>query len=123
MTRLITIEDFTDVYVKLRQRGARFLLSKLSLDRKRRSVSAFDASLEHTSNWWEIPLVKERWNRMITGDAHMTFEEYTIDRYLSQMTPPLRVLSPGAGIANMSWLWLTIPSLERSFASTSIRET
>ena len=97
MTRLITIEDFTDVYVKLRQRGARFLLSKLSLDRKRRSVSAFDASLEHTSNWWEIPLVKERWNRMITGDAHMTFEEYTIDRYLSQMAPPLRVLSPGSG--------------------------
>ena len=94
MTRLITIEDFTDVYVKLRQRGARFLLSKLSLDRKRRSVSAFDASLEHTSNWWEIPLVKERWNRMITGDAHMTFEEYTIDRYLSQMAAPLRVLSP-----------------------------
>ena len=123
MTRLITIEDFTDVYVKLRQRGARFLLSKLSLDRKRRSVSAFDASLEHTSNWWEIPLVKERWNRMITGDAHMTFEEYTIDRYLSQMAVPLRVLSPGRGIANMSWLWLTIPSLGRSFASTSIRAT
>ena len=97
MTRLITIEDFTDVYVKLRQRGARFLLSKLSLDRKRRSVSAFDASLEHTSNWWEIPLVKERWNRMITGDAHMTFEEYTIDRYLSQMAALLRVLSPGSG--------------------------
>ena len=97
MTRLITIEDFTDVYVKLRQRGARFLLSKLSLDRKRRSVSAFDASLEHTSNWWEIPLVKERWNRMITGDAHMTFEEYTIDQYLSQMAAPLRVLSPGSG--------------------------
>ena len=123
MTRLITIEDFTDVYVKLRQRGARFLLSKLSLDRKRRSVSAFDASLEHTSNWWEIPLVKERWNRMITGDAHMTIEEYTIDRYLSQMAAPLRCSRPGRGIANMSWLWLTIPSLERSFASTSIRAT
>ena len=123
MTRLITIEDFTDVYVKLRQRGARFLLSKLSLDRKRRSVSAFDASLEHTSNWWEIPLVKERWNRMITGDAHMTFEEYTIDRYLSQMAAPLWCSRPGRGIANMSWLWLTIPSLGRSFASTSIRAT
>ena len=122
MTRLITIEDFTDVYVKLRQRGARFLLSKLSLDRKRRSVSAFDASLEHTSNWWEIPLVKERWNRMITGDAHVTFEEYTIDTS-HRWRRRYGCSRPGRGIANMSWLWLTIPSLGRSFASTSIRAT
>lgn len=109
MTRLITIEDFTDVYVKLRQRGARFLLSKLSLSRKQRSVSAFDASLGKTSNWWEIPLVKERWNRMITGDAHMTFEEHTINQYLSQMAPPLRVLSPGAGYCQHELAMATNP--------------
>jgi conserved domain protein len=109
MSRLITIEDFTDVYVKLRQRGARFLLSKLSLDRKQRSVSAFDVSLENTSNWWEIPLVKERWNRLITGDAHTTFEQYAIDRYLRFMTTPLRVLSPGSGYCQHELAMATNP--------------
>lgn len=97
MKRWITWEDLIDVYVKLHQRGIRFLLSKLTFNSTKKSISAFDASLGGTSNWWEIPLIKERWNRMITGDSQIDFKSYFINKYLSGAQSPLRVLSLGSG--------------------------
>lgn len=96
MIRLITIDDFIDVYVKLHQRGIRFLLSKFFTRSESRSISAFDHSIEGTSNWWEIPMVKERWNSLVTGDSSTDFERYFVERYVSPSSR-VRALSLGCG--------------------------
>ena len=121
MKRWITWEDLIDVYVKLHQRGIRFLLSKLTFNSTKKSISAFDASLGGTSNWWEIPLIKERWNRMITGDSQIDFKSYFINKYLSGAQSPLRVLSLGSGYCQHE-LVLAFCSLFREIVCLDINQ-
>ena len=96
MIRLVTIDDFIDVYVKLHQRGIRFLLSKFFTRAESRAISAFDQSFEGTSNWWEIPMVKERWNSLVTGNPSTDFDDYFIEKYASPSSR-VRALSLGCG--------------------------
>lgn len=65
MKRIITLDDIIDVYAKLIQRGVSFITSKLSLNTIKRTKSAFNELNIESSNWWNIPKVKERWNFLI----------------------------------------------------------
>lgn len=76
--RLFTWEDIRDVYIKINQRGYEFILSKLTFSKEERTKSSFNDTNISNSNWWIIPLVKERWNFLITGDPKLTYEELPI---------------------------------------------
>lgn len=96
MGRFITTDDFTDTWSKLRQRGARFLLSKLSPKSSNRTISAFNEWDIEGSNWWMIPQVQQRWNEKITGDSQTDLADYLVQRYL-QPAGSGRLLSVGSG--------------------------
>lgn len=80
--KLITIDDFIDIYSKSKQRGIDYLLSKLTFNQMSRTKSAFNQQKIIHSNWWIVPMVRKRWNSLISGDENQTYEEYMMTKIL-----------------------------------------
>ncbi|MBU4537541.1 MAG: class I SAM-dependent methyltransferase [Weeksellaceae bacterium] len=97
--RIITTEDFKDIYIKINQRGLPFVLSKLNLNASKRTQSAFNESDLQTSNFWIIPDVRKRWNKLITGDEKQLYEDYLTKNYFKDKTN-LKLLSLGSGVCS-----------------------
>lgn len=93
---LITRDDFIETYCKIRQRGVDFFLSKFTSNKQKRTKGAFNTAQINTSNWWDIPAVKRRWNKFISGDAHVNYREYLMQHYFKDVTD-LKLLSLGSG--------------------------
>ncbi len=94
--RLITLDDFIETYCKIKQRGSSFIFSKFTFREINRTKSAFDTIREKTSNWWDIPEVKQRWNLMVSGDKNKNFKSYFVENYFADKSG-LKVLSLGSG--------------------------
>lgn len=110
--RLITSDDIIDVLAKGKQRGLSFLLSKLTLDKLNRTKSAFDESAIKHSNWWIIPEVKERWNKLITGNQKVTYETFMMNGYFKNKKN-LRLLSIGSGSCSHELELASYPNFEK----------
>jgi ubiquinone/menaquinone biosynthesis C-methylase UbiE len=94
--RIITTDDLIETYAKLVQRGSGFLGSKFRIRGISRTLSAFDNSAEIASSWWQVPAVRRRWNRMISGDEDSPYEDHVRRQYLKG-SGDLRMLSLGSG--------------------------
>ena len=87
MKRLITSDDFIELYSKLQQRGSTYLLSKLNPSATKRTQSTFGESSFQHANWWIIPKVRRRWNKLVTGNADQIYEDYVVEKYLAGNIP------------------------------------
>ncbi len=96
--RVVTIEDVRDVYVKIYQRGFQFIISKLTLSDHKRTKSSFNTIHIGSSNWWIIPLVKQRWNFLITGNSNIAYEDYISKKYNNGQVA--KMISIGSGICS-----------------------
>jgi len=94
--RIITFDDIIDTYSRFIQRGSSFLFAKFSLDKNKRTRSAFDETAIHASNWWMIPMIKQRWNKLISGDESVHYEQYLIEKVWKDKKN-LKLLSLGSG--------------------------
>lgn len=94
--RLITSDDFRDIFIKGKQRGIQFLLTKMNLNKLARTKSTFNQKDIPDSNWWIIPKVIARWNEKICGNPDCSYEEYVVRKYLNQSNN-LTMLSLGSG--------------------------
>lgn len=97
--KLISLEDIRDVYLKVAQRGFAFALSKFSLSDSHRTKSSFNEVDIESSNWWIIPEVKFRWNELITGSKHVTYEEYMSQTFFRNHKN-VRMVSIGSGVCS-----------------------
>ena len=79
--RLITLDDFIDTYFKIKQRGKQFFFSKFTLNREKRTKSAFNDSSFISSNFWSIPMVNERWNFLISGNKNKNYLDFLKDNF------------------------------------------
>ncbi len=96
---IISFEDIRDLYVKAMQRGNSFIFSKFSVSNVKRTQSSFNATHINSSNWWIIPKMRRRWNRMITGSENKTYEEY-ISEEIFQNGRPVKMVSIGSGVCS-----------------------
>jgi len=94
--RLITLDDIIDTYSRISQRGSQFVLSKFTFSDTQRTKSAFNETAIHSSNWWMIPKVKERWNIKISGDKELNYKQFLIEQFF-QDKKYIRLLSLGSG--------------------------
>ena len=94
-TTYISVGDFLDVYHKIREKGLRYLMSKVKLLPTARIESKWD-SYASTSDFWLIPAIQHSWNKMISGHPEMEYEEYVAQKYLSNKRN-LKLLSIGCG--------------------------
>lgn len=96
MKRIITLDDFIETYTKLNQRGLNFISSKFNFNKIERAKTAFNHLNSKSANWWIIPEVKERWNVLISGNANVGIEAFTVNRFLKDKKG-LTLLSLGSG--------------------------
>lgn len=113
--RLITIEDFRDIYLKTIQRGTSFLFKKLRFSAAERTKSSFNDSTLEVAYWHQLPQVRERWNYFITGSKDTIYEKYLTHKYLKN--EKIRILSIGSGVCSHE---LTIAQLNPNSEITCI---
>jgi ubiquinone/menaquinone biosynthesis C-methylase UbiE len=94
--RIITWDDFIEVYTKTKQRGFSFFISKLNINSVERTRSAFNESNINSANWSIIPKLKERWNTIITGSPKIEYQTFVVERFLKNSNN-LKLLSIGSG--------------------------
>ena len=80
--KLITWDDIIETYAKFNE--------------VKRAKTAFNHKEIQSSNWWIIPMVKERWNNMITGNKNQEFVDFTVNTFLKDKQN-LKMLSLGSG--------------------------
>ena len=97
--RIITREDLSDIYIKFHQRGLPFLLSKINSNAFQRTKSAFNDSTLESSSFWIIPAVTKRWNKLITGNEDMLYEEYLTNIYFKNKEK-IKILALGTGVCS-----------------------
>ena len=96
MKRLITFDDVIETYTKLHQRGFGFIYSKLNTNEVERAKTAFNHVDIQSANWWIIPKVRARWNKLTTGNENIGSEQFTVEKFLNDRTN-LTMLSLGSG--------------------------
>jgi SAM-dependent methyltransferase len=82
----------------------RALLGRLPLAGRGRVAAAWAHTESAARNWWDIPLVVARWNRMVSGDPTQTPRRYVAGKYLRGRTG-LRGLSLGCGDGSKELEW------------------
>lgn len=96
---LITRGDFSDTWLKIKQRGSRYIFSKFNPFSKSRVTNTFNNANIESSDWWIIPEVRLRWNQLITGKPDTNYETYFTEKYLAGRKD-LVLFSAGCGEGN-----------------------
>jgi len=121
MARIITKEDFIDIYTKFNQRGLNFIMSKFTFNNNARTVSAFDTERDSTSHWWHVPYIQKRWNLLISGKETIDPKSYLVNR-LAQEKKQFNVLSLGTGNCYNELFYASFPEIFRSITCVDITE-
>lgn len=96
MKTYISIGDFVDIIYKIQIKGWDFFQKKLQLSAAARTTSTWDIEKLPPTNWWIIPAIRRKWNENITGDAHLSYDEYISNHYLKNKHQ-LKMLVPACG--------------------------
>ena len=98
MKKLISLGDFVDVYNKLTNSDLTKIFSRLipSSSKKRVTKSWDSATGSVNTNWWSVPYIQKRWNKLITENDDTEYPEYLVNKYFLGRKN-LVLLSPGCG--------------------------
>lgn len=96
MNTFISIGDFIDIYFKFLLNGRRFFTNRLKLNDISRIKNAWQQNPIPSPHWWSIQQIRERWNKIITGNSTTEYPEFVVKKYL-QNKNNLRLISPGCG--------------------------
>ncbi|MGB4847094.1 MAG: class I SAM-dependent methyltransferase [Saprospiraceae bacterium] len=91
----ISVGDLIDLFYKLKQKGFSELLSKFHFSDQTRTIVKWNSTAS-TSDFWEIPEVRSRWNEKCTGNDKLEYEDYVVSKYFSK-SEGLKMLSVGCG--------------------------
>lgn len=101
---LINLHDFVVLAERLYVLGPKKILAKLGRSRQVRVAATWEQAENPWSNWWDIPAVERRWNRLITGSEGTTPTDYVAARYLNSLGL-LRAVSLGCGTGGRELAW------------------
>jgi ubiquinone/menaquinone biosynthesis C-methylase UbiE len=93
---LISVSDFIDLWYKFKERGTAYAAKKLVSTSKQRIQSTWEDDDLPSSNWWQVELVRKRWNYLITGHENVIYPDYVVNKYLANKTG-INMLSIGCG--------------------------
>jgi 2-polyprenyl-3-methyl-5-hydroxy-6-metoxy-1,4-benzoquinol methylase len=100
----ITYSDIIELREKMRSSRLGFFLNKLNINSYRRSAAHWNEKTIPPANWWNIPRVRERWNKKITGDPFTNYVDYLVNTYIAGSTYK-RMLSIGCGTGTQELLF------------------
>ncbi len=92
----ISAGDFVDSWHFLSQKGFYPLLRRFQPLAKDRVIETWKCIDREASDWWIIPDVRQRWNKMISGDPSKIFQDHILNTFFAGKKG-LKVLSIGSG--------------------------
>lgn len=101
---LVNRHDLANLWRKIRGGQAGALLRRLGLSPQQKVQRSWAHTGGQPTNWWDIPAVNERWNRLISGDPHTDYQQYVTQRYLAERDA-LTALSLGCGTGHRELRW------------------
>ncbi|MBI3512251.1 MAG: class I SAM-dependent methyltransferase [Bacteroidetes bacterium] len=93
---LVSQGDFIDLWFELRRRGWKRTFAQLHPSAEERVLQNFSCIDRGSVDWWTIPAVRRRWNKMICGNEEMNYQEYVCEKYF-EGKKNLRMISVGCG--------------------------
>lgn len=93
---LVNIHDIPLLIEKIRQGRFRKILSRIVSRKGDWTFKTWDHLEYAPKNWWDVPDVMRRWNRMISGNPDVDYFSYFMDRFYGGKSS-LRALSLGCG--------------------------
>lgn len=104
---LINGHDLLFLLHKLRQGQARRVAARLLGGRRRRVEMSWAKTEVPPTNWWDIPEVRQRWNRLISGDGDVDFCQHVARTHLAGRRDLLALsLGCGTGVCEERWAGL-----------------
>ena len=80
------------------------ITSRMMLAKKERVKAAWAHTCNAPKNWWDIPSVRTRWNRLISGDPQVDYYQFISQKYLANRNS-LCALSLGCGTGHKELRW------------------
>jgi SAM-dependent methyltransferase len=108
----INIHDLGRLKDKICHGEWRQIVKKLHLDAQGKTRAAWDHTQNPPIHAWEIPALRRRWNRMVSGDTAIDHVDYIAGRYLSGRKA-LKAFSPGCGGGGNEIRWAETGLFER----------
>lgn len=103
--------DIGDLQRKFRFKG-RNILSRLLQSSQKKVASNWDQTQLPPSNWWNIPAVRERWEKMITDGKYPHYSELIQKEFLAGKTG-LSMASPGCGTGSHEQYFASFEEIEK----------
>jgi len=101
---LINIHDFERLYDQLAEVGFPAMIKKLAGGKRRRVEHAWQHTETVPRNWWDVPEVLERWNRLIAGNRNVDSYAYVSRKYLKGGRSRAGIsYGCGAGAREIEW--------------------
>ncbi len=92
----ISAGDFIDLFYKIKNRGMNFIIGKISISPAARTKNTWNTIDNNSSNWWNVEAIQKRWNKLITNNQDLEFEDYIAEKYLTKKIK-ISLLSVGCG--------------------------
>ncbi len=93
---LIHVNDFVDLWYKLKERGSSYAIKKFFSSANQRVLSTWQVDEVPGSNWWQVDEIRSRWNALITGNRELEYPDYVVNKYL-KTADNVSMLSIGCG--------------------------
>ena len=108
--KIVTIDDFRDIYFKMKQKNIHFIFAKLNIRGKSRTKNTFNHQNNRAvSEWYIIPQIKKRWNKLITGNEEIDYEDFLMKEIFAGKSN-LRLLSLGSGVCSHELKFASYPN-------------
>jgi SAM-dependent methyltransferase len=108
----INIHDFYRLKEKIAYGEWRQILKKISSASLDKTRSAWSHTQNPQVNIWDIPALRRRWNRMVSGDEEIDHVEYICRRFLAGKKC-LKAFSPGCGVGGNELRWAETGHFDR----------
>ena len=108
---LVNVHDVVTLVHMLKNGQFKRITELLTLGSTERVQTVWQRTSSPTKNWNEIPAVKERWNRFISGNPQVGHMEYIAQKYFPEASD-LHALSLGCGTGGVELAWAKTGAFE-----------
>lgn len=104
---LINIDDVFELTRRVKNNPGllRKIVGKMFGNSQEKVELAWSHSESIPDKWWFVPLIRQRWNYLITGDKEFHYSNYFIKKYLKQRND-YRAFSFACGNGTKEMLWV-----------------